>query len=261
MYIDLHLITDSGHANGAGLLEYLNTSGWVPVCFTEAFTERAADVTCQQLGYPFANNITSVALPYDRPGIGITYSFCGETDDFRSYLFKCVYYESTICQMQLHLTCYNSKYSHLYVIVTWNITLGSNTVRLIGSPVEHMGRIEVFDKSSNQWGTICTNDISDQYGVASIICRSLGYFSYQAFGRASNYSNIALSSNSPIITGRFQCAYTSSNVYQNLYQCSNFESNLGIAPSRCASDQEWVVVCSRKFPNMLCLYSYDDFKC
>ena len=249
----MHLITDND-ATGAGLLEYLNTSGWVPVCFTEAFTEHAADVTCRQFGYPFATNIRSVVLPYDRPGIGITASFCEETNNFRGYLFYCVHYESTICQMQLHLTCYNSKYmsSHVYIIITLNINLGSNTVRLIGSPVEHMGRVEVFDKTSHQWGTICTNDISDQYDLARIICRSLGYFSYQTFGRASNYSNIALSSNSPIITGHFQCAYTSSNSYQNLYQCLNFESNLGIAPSQCTSDQEWVVVCSRKFLNTVC---------
>ena len=245
---------NDANGNGTGLLEYLNTSGWVPVCFTEAFTEHAADVACRQFGYPFATNISSVALPYDRPGIGITSSFCEETNSFRGYLFHCLLYENMICQRQLHLTCYNSEYMHVYITLTWNITLGSNTVRLIGSPVEHMGRVEAFDKTSNQWGTICTNDILDQHDLARIICRSLGYYSYQAYGRASNYSNIVLSPNSQIITGPIQCDYTSSYVYQNLYQCLNFESNLGIAPSRCTSDQEWVVVCSRKFPNILCLF-------
>ena len=141
---------------------------------------------------------------------------------------------------------------YVYITIKWNITSGSNAVRLIGSLVEHMGRVEVFDKASNQWGTVCTNDITSyRYHLARIICRSLGYNSHETYGRASNYSNIALSSNSPIITGRVRCVYASSYKYQNLYQCSNFESNLGIAPSRCTSDQEWVVVCSRKFANIL----------
>ena len=126
--------------------------------------------------------------------------------------------------------------------------LDDNAVRLIGSPVQHMGRVEVFDKRSNQWGTICADDVySHPYDVARIICRSLGYSAYRTHGRASNSSNITLSSNSPIVNGRFQCIYTSTYLYQNLYQCSDFESHLGVSPSRCTSDQEWIVFCTRKF--------------
>lgn len=125
--------------------------------------------------------------------------------------------------------------------------LGSNTVRLIGSPVEHMGRVEVYDKESDQWGTICVNDVSDyQYSFGEIICKSLGFSSYSTIGRASNYSNIGLSSNNPIITGPMWCT-SSSYVYQNLYQCSAFQSHLGISPLRCTSEQELVVACNCKF--------------
>lgn len=127
--------------------------------------------------------------------------------------------------------------------------LGS-IVRLIGGPVEHMGRVEVFDRASNQWGTICFNDIRYQYYLVQIICRSLGYFNSYANGYASGFPNVASSSNSPIVTGYIYCHSTdmSSYVYQNLYHCSNFESHLGIAnSSRCTSDQEWVLVCNRKF--------------
>lgn len=96
-------------ANEIGLLEHFSSSGWVPVCFTEAFNEHVADVTCRQLGYPFATDFSSVALPYDRPGIGITTSFCEGANS--NYLFNCVLSINMTCQMQLHLTCYNSKHT------------------------------------------------------------------------------------------------------------------------------------------------------
>ena len=109
-----------------------------------------------------------------------------------------------------------------------------------------MGRVEVFDRRSNQWGTICTNDVvSYQYHLARIICKSLGYSDYHNYRISSNSSNIGLSSNSQIINGPIRCVYTSSFVYQDLYQCLDFESHLGTS-SRCTSDEEWVLFCRRK---------------
>ena len=115
--------------------------------------------------------------------------------------------------------------------------------------MKHMGRVEVFDRALDQWGTICINDRSYQRTLAHIICKSLGYSNYNTYGRASNSSNIALSSNGPILNGTFRCTHTyrASYAYHNLYQCSNFESHLGVAPSHCPSDQELMVVCVRKF--------------
>ena len=238
--------------HGTGLLEFYSASGWVPVCFTEAFNEHAADVACQQLGYPFANNLSSVELPHDRPGIGITRSVCEGTNrySYRGYLFNCVNFTNMICQMQIHLACYNGKhnYKSRYIV---NITciLDGNTVRLIGSPVKHMGRVEVFDRVSNQWGTICIDDELYQSPLAHIICKSLGYSDYHTYGRATNSSNIGLSSNGPVLNGTLWCAHTyrASYAYHNLYQCSNFESRLAVTPSCCNSDQEWMVACIRKF--------------
>ena len=89
------------------MLEYLSTSGWVPVCYTDAYNGRAADVTCRQLGYPFATNFTSGTLFNGRLGIGITRSLCEGVDS--DYLFHCVEFTDMICQTQIHLICYNSK--------------------------------------------------------------------------------------------------------------------------------------------------------
>ena len=106
-YIGLQLTSE---INAAGMLEFLSTSGWVPICFTGVFNEHAADVACRQLGYPFATTFSSVTPPNDRPGIGITRSFCERANtSYRSYLFNCVNFTSMTCQMQIHLTCYNSE--------------------------------------------------------------------------------------------------------------------------------------------------------
>lgn len=118
-----------------------------------------------------------------------------------------------------------------------------------------MGRVEVLDRTLDQWGTICIDDIIYQSSLAHTICKSLGYSNYHTYGRAGNSSNIALSSNGPILNGTFRCTHTYqvSYAYRNLYQCSNFVSRLGMAPSRCTSDQEWMVVCVRKFLFMFSL--------
>ena len=110
----------NNETNEIGLLEYFNTSGWVPICFSEAFDEHAADVTCRQLGYPFATNFSSVALPYDRPGIGITASFCEGASS--GYLFSCALSMDMTCQTQLHLTCYNSKRINFIINIIMNGT-------------------------------------------------------------------------------------------------------------------------------------------
>ena len=99
----------SNEINAAGMLEFLSTSGWAPICFTGVFNEHAADVACRQLGYPFSTAFSSVALPHDRPGIGITSSVCERANSYRSYLFSCVNFTTMTCQMQIHLTCYNGK--------------------------------------------------------------------------------------------------------------------------------------------------------
>ena len=98
----------SNRINATGILQFLDISGRVPVCFTDAFNEFAADVACQQLGYPFATNFISEALTHSLLGIGITGTICRETNayGYEGYLFNCVNFTKMICQTQLHLSCY-----------------------------------------------------------------------------------------------------------------------------------------------------------
>jgi len=106
-----------------------------------------------------------------------------------------------------------------------------------------MGRVEVYDRVSDQWGTICYNDVTNySYIVESVVCNSLGKYYYYASGPANLSYNIQLSTNHPIVNGPIDCG-THSNVYGYLYQCPSFQLDSADAMSRCTPDQEWVVVC------------------
>ena len=107
-----------------------------------------------------------------------------------------------------------------------------------------MGRVEVYDKATDQWGTICSGDISsDEYVIANLVCLSFGGTYYSAYGPANLSSDIQPSANTPIVNGPIDCGY---NEYDFLFQCPSFPLNLTAAVSRCTPDQEWVVVCRRK---------------
>ena len=136
-------------------------------------------------------------------------------------------------------------------IKVYNILTDGNVVRLTGTNAQNLGRVEVLDKASNQWGTICYNDISsNSYYLATSICKSLGNPGYRTSRRGRDFPNITLSANSPIVTGAIRCSYDyyySKYAYINLYHCSNFELLLGMTPSRCTSDEEWILSCTCKF--------------
>ena len=49
----------------------------------------------------------------------------------------------------------------------------SFTVRLVGGPGSHEGRLEVY--YSYSWGTVCDDHFDENNIAASVVCRSLGY--------------------------------------------------------------------------------------
>ena len=124
-------------------------------------------------------------------------------------------------------------------------TLGNPIIRLVGGPVEYMGRVEVYDRDSEQWGTICSSDVGKAYyTLVNLVCNTFGT-NYHLYGPASLSSNIKPSINSPIVNGPIDCGYTFS-IYDYFYQCQSFPLNSTEAVSRCTPDQEWVVVCDSK---------------
>ena len=124
-------------------------------------------------------------------------------------------------------------------------TLGSPIIRLVGGPVGYIGRVEVYDRDSEQWGTICFSDVGEAYyTVASLVCNTFGTKNH-LYGPASLSSNIKPSINSPIVNGPIDCGYMF-NIYHYFFQCQSFPLNSTEAVSRCTPDQEWVVVCGSK---------------
>ena len=122
---------------------------------------------------------------------------------------------------------------------------------MVGGPVEHIGRVEVYDRVSDQWGTICYDDIisgSSIRVIANLICYPLFGRPYHTYGPASLFSNIQISTNNPIVSGSIDCStvHSYSGFYDYFYQCSNFPLNSTEAMNRCTPDQEWVVLCNRK---------------
>ena len=102
----MYYVTDLRLVNGddsSGELEFLSTSGWIPVCYTSQFDEHAADVACQQLGYPYAT--ASAPTLGNGLGIGIDSSSCEGSGS--QYLFDCVEFQEMTCQSRYRLTCYS----------------------------------------------------------------------------------------------------------------------------------------------------------
>ena len=126
---------------------------------------------------------------------------------------------------------------------------------MVGGHVEHIGRVEVYDRVSEQWGTICFDDMISsitRHVIANLVCHPYPSPSrrYRTDGPASLFSNIKISTNNPIVSGSVDCSTVQrySNFYEYFYQCSSFPLNSTEAMSRCTPDQEWVVFCNRKLP-------------
>ena len=112
-----------------------------------------------------------------------------------------------------------------------------------------MGRVEVYDRNSDQWGTVCYDDVinNNYYVITSLVCNSRyfgGYYAF-AFGPANLSYNIQPSTNNPVVSEPIDCGIYS-DVYDYFYQCPSFQLNATAAMSRCTPDQEWVIVCHCK---------------
>ena len=99
LYIDLRLV----NGDDSSELQFLSTSGWIPVCYTSQFDENAADIACHQLGYPFADG--SAPTVGGELGIGIIYSSSCQSSTSQ-YLFGCVEYQEMTCQTRYRLMCH-----------------------------------------------------------------------------------------------------------------------------------------------------------
>ena len=55
-------------------------------------------------------------------------------------------------------------------------------ITLVGGPDKYSGRVEIFMKGANSWGTICDDYWDDE--DATVVCRHLGYYGGKAVRKA-----------------------------------------------------------------------------
>ena len=77
--------------------------------------------------------------------------------------------------------------SNIYVLCTTYFTIVQTfteptELRLAGGTDKYSGRVEVFVKGANQWGTIC-DDYWDE-DDAKVVCRQLGFYGGTALRKA-----------------------------------------------------------------------------
>ena len=96
---DLRLVNGD---DSSGELQFLNATGWVPVCYTSQLDEITADIVCHQLEYPFAVGYS----PSPGGGLGIGIIDSSSCQAFTNqYLFDCAVYQEMTCQTRYRLTC------------------------------------------------------------------------------------------------------------------------------------------------------------
>ena len=118
---------------------------------------------------------------------------------------------------------------------------------MVGGPAKFIGRVEVYDRESDQWGTVCYDDdiFYSYYAIVNLVCINLFGTHSIARGPASLSYNIQPSTNNPIVYGYIYCGYRP-GIYDYFNQCIFFLLHPEEAMSRCTPEHEWVVVCNCK---------------
>lgn len=170
---DFRLAGGSDKSNGRVEIGY--NGRWGIVC---AWSWQTADakVLCRTLGYKdgIVTYKTNSSLTFSYPWV--TGFFC-QGDEPTTMTCLNTGFNSTF----LHDLCQYGRdpgaYAHCF-----NETVEPTSVRLVNGPNNHSGRVEIFVKGFNDWGTICDDywDADD----AVVVCRQLGLFGGIAQKRA-----------------------------------------------------------------------------
>ena len=79
-----------------------------------------------------------------------------------------------------------------------------------GASTCRQGRIEVFNPSGNEWGTVCGHWMWDNDNVANIVCRQLGF----AYGTLYTFGVTTQLQQLPVVWGFRRCAGTEASIFQ-----------------------------------------------
>eukprot|EP00731_Ephydatia_muelleri_P010222 Em0005g808a len=152
----------------AGIVEVCLNGTWGTVCADSPNTlwsEKNAQVFCQGRGFSGAlNPVDQSTLPSKyavNPATPINYKAvrCNGTE---TSLSQCSHSETTT-------GCTHA--SDAAVVCRQSVSDGD--VRLVGSPTNGQGAVEIYDEASLQWYRVCPTGWTSSY--ASMVCQQLGY--------------------------------------------------------------------------------------
>ena len=127
--------------------------------------------------------------------------------------------------------------------------IDNGALRLVGGSNYRRGRVEVYIKPNNTWGTVCDNDWDEN--DALVVCRQLG------FGDVAT----TLQAFSPL-------ASTSTPIWLDSVGCSGQEDKLidcrhsGVGIHNCNHSNDAAVICEGNFPSKyVCMLYVSVIKC
>ena len=109
----------------------------------------------------------------------------------------------------------------------------NGSLRLIGGANYRTGRVEVFIKPNNTWGTVCDDDWDDL--DAQVVCRQLGLGSY---GTATSQFSPSASPSVPIWLDDVNC----NGLENSLMECQHN----GIGNHNCDHHKDAGVICEQR---------------
>ena len=154
-YNEVRLVGASG---SRGRLEVYRNGIWGTVC-DNGFTDRAARVVCNSLGYGGVGRYIGNAYGAGSGRIWLDNVRCGHWS-WTSYISACQ-----------HNGWGNHSCQHSDDVSVSCIADSAEAVALVGAGNLRAGRLEVFH--ANQWGTVCDNGFTDV--AARVVCYSLGF--------------------------------------------------------------------------------------
>ncbi|XP_021368435.1 deleted in malignant brain tumors 1 protein-like [Mizuhopecten yessoensis] len=185
-----------------GRVEIFYDGVWGTVC-SWSWQSADAKVLCRQLGYQ--DGIVSYNVEKSLPQINrwVTGFFCQGNEKTMMTCLNTGFNSSFLDD----LCMFNEPgaYSACY-----NRTVKPTSIHLIGGPDRLSGRVEVYIKGPNQWGTIC-DDFWDDL-AANVVCRQLNFAGGKAvkdaaFGRGTGpiwFDNVRCLGNESTI---FECSH------------------------------------------------------
>ncbi|VDI52977.1 deleted in malignant brain tumors 1 protein [Mytilus galloprovincialis] len=205
-----------------GRVEISYDGSWGSVC-SWSWKTADAKVMCKQLNYTdgivnYNVNKSLTSLPR-----WITGFFCQGSEDTMMTCLNTGFNSSFLDDLCMRRTDEPGAYTECF-----NETVEPTQIRLMNGKDKYSGRVEVYVKGPNKWGTVCDDFWNDQ--AASVVCRQLN-FTGGTVVRGGKFGT----GSGPIWFDNVKCKGTE----ESLYKCGH----RGIGTHNCNHTEDVGVIC------------------